>query len=269
MGIPKSVQIVVCDLSCNDQVAQQLSVIRPAVVFHLAANVTSSAPPSTIIQSNVAATLNLLNALDGNTLKQFVYCGTGSEYGAGSALSENSPLRPTNLYGATKAAGHLLAHAIRRAKNLPIISVRPFTTYGPWEPPRRLIPFLCCRALDGADIPLTRADQQRDFIYVDDVVEAIIRVVGIGGSDELEAINISSGAPVAIRKVVTEIVALAGGKASPKFGVLPSRPGTIECGDASLARRLLGWSPQISLSDGLRRTLGWITEHRSLLNQLA
>jgi nucleoside-diphosphate-sugar epimerase len=270
--IAPSLRIVECDLADADQLAAKLAAVRPAVVFHLAAGVVASAPPSEIVQSNVVGTINLLNAVNGDFLKQFIYCGTGSEYGVGSGLSESSPLRPTNMYGVTKAAGHLAAHCFRRAHHLPIISVRPFTLYGPWEPPRRLIPHVCCSALDGLDIPLTPAEQERDFLFVDDAVDAFVRMVAVAASDDMEAINVCSGIPVKVRDVVTEIVALSGGKGRPQFGALPYRgagDARAECGDGSLARRVLDWSPQTSLTDGLLRTLNWVAGHRALLKELA
>jgi nucleoside-diphosphate-sugar epimerase len=269
--IAPSLRIVECDLTDADQLAAKIAAIKPAVVFHLAARVATSGAPSEIIQANVVGTLNLLNAVNGGFLKRFVYCGTGSEYGAGSGLSESSPLRPTNMYAATKAAAHLAAHAFRRTHQLPIISVRPFTMYGPWEPPRRLIPFVCCSALDGLDIPLTLAEQERDFVFVDDAIDAFIRMVAVAATDDIEAVNVCSGVPVKVRDVVTEIVALSGGKGRPQFGALPYRTGDAraECGDGSLARRLLGWAPQTSLTDGLRQTLSWIAEHRVLMKELA
>ena len=269
--IAPSLRIVECDLTDADRMAARIAAIRPAVVFHLAARVAAGAPPSEIVQTNVVGTINLLNAVKGDFLRQFVYCGTGSEYGAGSGLSESAPLRPTNMYGATKAAGHLAAHCFRRTHDLPIVSVRPFTMYGPWEPPRRLIPFVCCSALDGLDIPLTPAEQERDFVFVDDAVDAFVRMAAVVASDEVEAVNVCSGVPVKVRDVVTEIVAQSGGKGRPQFGALPYRAGDArsECGDGSLARRVLGWSPQTSLKDGLRQTLNWMDGHRALLKELA
>lgn len=269
--IAPSLRIVECDLAEADRLAARMAAIRPAVVFHLAAGVAASAPPSDIARANLVATVNLLTAVNGDVLKRFIYCGTGSEYGAGSGLSERSPLRPTNMYGVTKAAGHLAAHAFRRTHGLPVISLRPFTMYGPWEPPRRLIPFVCCSALDGVDIPLTPAEQERDFLFIDDAVDAFVRAVAVAASDDMEAINVCSGLPVRVRDVVTEIVALSGGKATPRFGAMPYRTGDArsECGDASSARRVLDWSPQTSLTEGLRRTLAWVGEHRALLKELA
>jgi len=269
--VARSIRIVECDLADADQLAAKIAAVRPTVVFHLAARVAASGSPSEIVQTNVVGTINLLNAVNGDVLTQFVYCGTGSEYGAGSRLSESSPLRPTNMYGATKAAGHLAAHSFRRTHGLPVISVRPFTMYGPWEPPRRLIPFVCCSALDDLEILLTPAEQERDFVFVDDAVDAFVRMAAVAANDDVEAINVCSGVPVRVRDVVTEIVALSGGKGRPQFGALPYRTGDArsECGDGSLAREVLGWSPQTSLTEGLRRTLGWIAEHRTLLKELA
>src|SRR4051794_19524456 len=175
--VAPQIRFVECDLADAEQLAAKVAEIKPAVVFHLAARVAASGAPSEIVTANVVGTLNLLNAVNGDVLKRFVYCGTGSEYGAGAGLAESSPLRPTNMYGATKAAAHLAAHTFRRSHGLPVISVRPFTMCGPWGPPRRLIPFVCCSALDGLDIPLTLAEQERDFVFVDDAIDAFVRMV--------------------------------------------------------------------------------------------
>jgi UDP-glucose 4-epimerase len=269
-GIQKSIRILECDLLRADKLAAQIDVLRPAVVFHLAAGVAAGIPDATIIESNVVGTANLLRALEKQPIKNFVLVGSGFEYGAGRGLQETSPLRPVNVYGATKAAAHLLAHSFRRSRGLPVISVRPFTPYGSWEAPWRLIPFVIARCIEGGKIPLTKGEQERDFIFIDDVVDALLRAAGVVGTDELEAINICNGTPVTIRDVVQTIIELTGNKATPDFGALPYRSGElwIQSGDPARAHSTLGWTPDVLLREGLQQTVDWVERNRALLHTM-
>ena len=269
-GIQKSLRIIQCDLLDAEKLSAQIASLRPALVFHLAAGVAAGTADAKIIESNVVGTANLLGALEKQAVKNLVLVGSGFEYGAGRNLQETSPLRPVNVYGATKAAAHLLAHSFRRSRGLPVISVRPFTPYGTWEAPWRLIPFVIARGLEGGKIPLTKGEQERDFVFIDDVVDALLRAAGTVGTDELEVVNICNGTPVTIRDMVQTIIDLTGSKAIPDFGALPYRSGElwVQSGDPTLARTALGWTPQISLRQGLQRTIEWVGANRALLDTI-
>jgi nucleoside-diphosphate-sugar epimerase len=269
--LPRSVRVLECDLLATDQLTELMAQLRPVVVFHLAAGVAPSTAPMTIVQANVIGTANLLMSLLDGRLTQFVYVGSGFEYGAGAALGEMSPLRPMNLYGATKAAGHLLAHSYRRSHGLPVITVRPFTPFGPWEAAWRLVPFVIARALDGIDIPLTPGLQERDYVYVSDVVEALLRSVAIPATDDAAVFNVCSGRGVTVRSLVETILRLTGSPPIAKFGALPHRAAElmVQSGDASRAREVLGWAPKFSLADGLSETIAWVKANREKLVRLA
>jgi len=269
-GLEKKIRLVQCELEDADGLMEALRRFRFVTVFHLAAAVRPTLTNATIINANVLGTANLLAAVQDHPLKQFVLVGSGFEYGAGGGLQEQAPLRPNNIYGATKAAAHLIAHVYRRNRGLPIISMRPFTPYGPWEASWRLVPFTICRGLDQADIPLTEGRQQRDYVYVGDVAEALIRAIALPGNDDVEAINICSGRPTTIKAIVTEILRTVGGTGKAHFGALPYRDGEmwLQSGDPAQARELLGWTASTGLSDGLQQTIEWIKDNRRLVETL-
>jgi nucleoside-diphosphate-sugar epimerase len=269
-GLEKKVRLIESDLGAAEDLAEKIGVLRPIAAFHLAAAVTPGLSNQSIIDTNVTGTANLLAALQDQPLTRFVLVGSGFEYGSGGDLHEDAPLRPNNVYGATKAAAHLLAHSLRRSRALPVISVRPFTPYGPWEAPWRLVPFAICNALDGKDIRLTEGRQERDYVYVGDVVDALIRAVAVEARDDLEAINVCSGVPVTIRQMVLDIVSMTASRSTPQFGALPYREGEmwIQSGNPARAREVLAWSATTSLSDGLRKTMEWAKANRQLLESL-
>lgn len=231
------------------------------VVFHLgAAGVAPGAgtDATAVVQANVVGTLRLLQAANAVGAGRFVNCGSCFEYGAGADLAESTPPQPATEYGASKAAAGLLAHTYACSHGLPVVTLRPFTVYGPMEALRRLVPHVIRGALNGDRIELTAGDQARDFVYVEDVVDALVRAAVVseaaGGT-----FNVATGAPVTVRDVVTAILDITDSDATPHFGGLGYRPtdSLVLSGSTQRAREVLGWTAKTPLQDGLRRTVAW------------
>lgn len=216
-----------------------------------------------LLATNVQGTLRALETARELGASRFVCCGSCFEYGEGRGWSEEALPTPRAVYGATKAAAWLLAHALGRRFGLDVVSLRPFTVYGPLEAPHRLIPFSILRALDGEPLELTGGLQTRDFVYVDDVVEAfvcaLVSPAAAGGT-----FNVCTGVEHSVQEVVSMVVDLTGCASRPVFGAKPYRDAEIWTlsGDPRRAREVLGWTARTTLREGLERTIAWFRDHR-------
>ena len=260
-------RLVAWDLERSPAAPEELrALLSPStVVFHLAAGGVTGRPGEAIavIKTNVLGTHSLLELSRAANVDRFVYCGSCSEYAGGAQLTEDAPIKPKTEYGATKAAASLLVDAFHHTHNLPTVTLSPFLVYGPFEAPGRLIPTVALAALDESDIPLTPGLQERDFVFVQDVVDAFARA-GVAPGAIGRRINVCSGIGVSVHDAVMTMLRASGRRANPQFGALPLHPGEVEVltGDPERALQLLGWTASTSLEQGLLRTLEWFEAHR-------
>lgn len=261
------------DVLDKERVQAALAEWQPEVVYHLAAAGVNPAAstPAEVVRSNVLGTLNLLEACRGLAIRRFVYAGSCAEYGSGRDLSEDRLPAPTNVYGASKAAAGLLVQTYGRTYGLPAVWLRPFMIYGPLERRSRLVINTILTALSGEDVRMTGGEQERDFVYVEDVVEGFVRAADDAYPAAVgETINLSSGRGVSIREVVALILEIMGHPVKAVLGALPYREGEMwqQSGDNTRARRLLDWAPRVGLREGLERTIVWCRQNRELAERL-
>jgi nucleoside-diphosphate-sugar epimerase len=238
-------------------------------ILHLAAaGVGPHGRDLDLIETNVMGTVRLLALSRKLDLVRFVYCGSCFEYGAGSRVAESAPLRPRTAYAASKSSGWLLAEAAAAVDGLPLTTLRPFTVYGPFEAAHRLVMGSILRALAGLPLELTSGDQQRDFVYVDDAVDAVIAAAS---SDAAlgDVLNVCSGHATAVRDVAALVAEAAGGPVEVRLGALPRRTGEADIltGDPSHARAVLGYEARTPLREGLERSVEWARRHASLYRE--
>lgn len=241
----------------------------PKAVFHLAAYGVDprNHDAAQAYRTNVLGFVSLIDALDGLGVEALVNTGTCSEYRGGLArpLTESDPIEPRGVYAETKTASVRLGLMLARKQGWPIVTLRLFTFYGPQERPDRLIPHVMRAILRGEEIRMTGGKQERDFIHVDDVVDAYLRAgrtpVAAG-----EVFNIGSGRATTVRAAVERIRELAGSSAVLKLGAVPYRDNEMWhlCADIRRAKARLGWAPRIPFEKGLRQTLEW---HRAALGR--
>ena len=236
------------------------------VVYHLAAGgLRGPADVPALIDANIAGTWNAVQLASQSGARRFIYCGSSSEYGTAFQAKETAPIQPNGYYAASKSAGWTLAECHGRLTGLETVCLRLYLVYGPFEDRQRLIPTTILASLDGAEIPLTGGEQTRDFIHVDDAVDAFVTAAAAEGVTG-EVFNICTGVETSVRTLVEEIVDLCGGTARPQFGAMPYRP-TEEwrmAGDPGKARTVLNWQPGRSLRSGLEATVTWMKAHRQL-----
>jgi nucleoside-diphosphate-sugar epimerase len=234
-----------------------------STIYHLAASgLRPGDEPADVAASNLLLTQRLLEHAGATRAERFVQCGSCFEYGPGERFREDAPLRPISPYAASKAAASLLALGYGSATGLPVVLVRPFTVYGPYEAGYRLVPSAINAALDGGPIELTSGRQRRDFVYVDDVVEGILRA---GAADVAgDTFNLCTGTSTSVLGLANTVSEACGG-VDVKAGVLPDRRVEFSAisGDPDHARNVLGWSAKTPLRLGIERTVTWFRAHRN------
>jgi nucleoside-diphosphate-sugar epimerase len=250
------------DVTDATSVRAAVDTAQADTVFHLASTAFHAPlPAEEHFRVIVGGTLNVLEALKDSPVRRIVVAGSAAEYGSGSTLREDHPLNPSTILGAAKASASVLVQTFSRLYGIPSTILRLFTPYGPWESPKRLIPHTILSALKGHDVSMTAGYQQRDFIYVDDVVDALMLAANPAVTSGA-AFNIGAGTGIAVRTVVEQILGMLGNPVKALFGAVPTRSDEIMemSADTMLARHELGWEPKTPLSDGLRRSIDWIKE---------
>jgi nucleoside-diphosphate-sugar epimerase len=252
------------DLRDESSVRATVMEVRPQVIFHLAAH--GAYPTQTdadgIIRTNFLGTWNLLRASAAVDYEVFVNTGSSSEYGFKDfAMRESDLLEPNSYYSVAKCAQTLLCQHFAQVEKRPITTLRLFSAYGPFEEPSRLIPTLIQRCLDGQPLKLVSRDTARDFIYVEDVVDAYLSLEKLAQLSG-EIINIGTGVQSTVGDVVDAVLKHTGAQVECQWGAMPSRvwDAKIWVSDCTKSKRLLGWRPQTTLSDGLARTVAWTRE---------
>lgn len=247
--------------------------VRPTIIYHLAAH--GAYPTQTdagrIMTVNVMGTLHLLKALEKVEYKLFVNTGSSSEYGfKDKPMRETDVLVPNSFYAAAKAAQTLLCQytalrqtqggAASQKKN--IVTLRLFAVYGPYEEPARLVPTIIRSCLQGKDLTMVRPQIARDFIFVDDVVDAYLNAEALmkhGG----EIFNIGAGVEVTLKQITGALLNLTGALVRVHWGAMPDRiwDSPTWVGDVGKAKALLGFTARTPLEQGLEKTITWVRQH--------
>lgn len=255
------------DLTNAAAVSDAVAAIRPRTIYHLAAYGGYSVQQELgrILAVNLEGTIRLIEACAREGFDAFVQAGSSSEYGAKpQPMREEDRLDPNSPYAIAKAAATHYGRHVAVTRSLPIVTLRLFSVYGPWEDPSRFIPTLITHLLEGTLPPLVSPTTARDFVYVDDVVEAFLRAAGRTDCSG-EVFNVGTGAQRTIREVVETACALHPVPATPQWGTMPPRRWDTSTwvADPSKAERRLHWTPAYDLRAGLARTLAWFQQHRA------
>ena len=263
--IAKRLRILEADLTDERRLKAALKRSDHQIIFHLAADTNHSRLQKLIkktFEKNVVGSLNVLNFFLDRPIKVFVNVGTCEEYGDNSApFHEDMREKPVSPYSASKVAITHYCQMLYKIYDFPAVTLRPFLTYGPYQEGDFLIPYSIKRCLRSLPIKTTKGEQTREFHYVTDIVEGILRAASskkaIG-----EIIDLGTGKEYVIREVLQKIRTLTDCKSKWKRDV-PYRPGEVMrfyCrGDK--ARKLLGWKPKVTLTEGIKRTIAWQEKH--------
>ena len=262
----RSVEVIMGDLQDEDALEKAAS--GTALVFHLGALISipySYQHPVEVVRANILGTLAVLQACRKAGCR-LIHTSTSEVYGSALRvpIDEQHPLQGQSPYSASKIGADKLVESYYRAFGVPAVTIRPFNTYGPGQSARAVIPTIITQALQAEEIHLGNLEARRDFTYLDDTVAAFIKAAETPGI-EGETFNLGSGSEVSIRELTEEILALTGSQARVVVDEERLRPVKSEVlrllADNSKAQRVLGWSPQVSLREGLTQTIAWVRAH--------
>ncbi len=268
--ILKKVNIVGVDITEGEKLKKELNKIKPDIVFHLAAY---GAYPSQnklgqAVKSNIVGTTNLLLALENVNYTLFVNTGSSSEYGyKNQPMKESDQLEPASYYAASKASATHICTAHGILNNRPIITLRLFSIYGPYEEPGRFVPTAVLSAIRGKDIEVV-GGPKRDFVYVEDVVDAYLACLKLNIFNQ-RILNICSGTQTSIEDTAKMIVKLAKSKSKVRLGKYKPRPWDTNywVGDGKLTKKVLKWVPRNTLSKGLIESIKWFKSNSYLYDE--
>jgi NAD dependent epimerase/dehydratase len=250
----------------------QRTVEGQEIVLHLAALIGipySYVAPRSYVRTNIEGTLNVLEAVRGHKIQRLVHTSTSEVYGTAlrTPIDEDHPLQGQSPYSASKIAADKLAESYHRSFNTPVVTLRPFNTFGPRQTARAFIPTIIAQALAGDTVRLGALKPRRDMTCVTDTVDGFIRAATAPGI-EGETINLGTGEMFSVQEFAENILTLMGSKARIEVDPTRARPDNSEVmalvSDNGKAKRLLEWRPRESLDDGIRETIDFIARHRHL-----
>lgn len=267
--VRNAVEVVTGDI--QDPFLVDKAVEGSEVVFHLSSLIAipySYVAPQAYVATNVQGAVNVLEASRRHGVERIVHTSTSECYGTAKyvPIDEKHPLQGQSPYSASKIGADMIAESYWRSFELPVAVIRPFNTYGPRQSARAVIPTIISQALSGGVVHLGSLTPTRDLNFVDDTVEAFIRVGQTPGAVG-EIINIGSGREISIRDLAQLILDLMDSDARIECEEQRLRPGKSEverllC-DNDKARRILGWETTVTLEEGLRRTIDWIQDNQA------
>jgi NAD dependent epimerase/dehydratase len=242
-------------------------------VFHLAALIAipySYVAPDSYVDTNIKGTLNMCQAARDAGVGRLLVTSTSEVYGTAQyvPIDEKHPRQPQSPYSATKIGADALAKSFYNAFDLPVVIARPFNTYGPRQSARAIIPTIISQIANGArEIKVGDLTPTRDFNYVTDTCRGFLALAEADGI-EGEEINIATNTEVSMAETLRLIAELM--DADVKWVTDPERlrPSKSEVfrlhGSNEKIRRLTGWRPEMSLRDGLKKTIDWFTDGDNL-----
>jgi UDP-glucose 4-epimerase len=268
-AIRDSVRLHEVELADRDGVARVVADVRPRWIFHLAAHgaYASQRDVDEIVATNVLGTVALVEACCRTGFDAFVHTGSSSEYGfKDHAPAEAEWLDPNSHYAVTKASATLYCRYTARSRDLPLTTLRLYSAYGPWEEPTRLMPTLVVRGLAGTLPPLVNPDIARDYVYVDDVVDACLLAATTPTRERGGVYNVGTGVQTSLRHVVDVARHALGLTVEPAWGSMPDRrwDTSVWVADSRALRTDFGWSPRYALGDGFARLVAWLRDDVTL-----
>ncbi len=272
--IRHQVELVEVDLGDSERLDDLVRALRPEWVFHLAAH--GAYPHQTdwrrMVAANIVGTVALVEACLRSGVEAFVNTGSSSEYGfQDHAPAETEPLEPNSAYAVTKASATMFCRHLAVSRQVHLPTLRLYSVYGPYEEPSRLMPSLIVHGLRGELPPLADPDIARDYIYIDDVLDAYCLAAARPGPERGPVYNVGTGRQISLREVVEAARAALNVKAEPRWGSMPRRAWdtSVWVADNGKLRRDLGWQPRFTLTQGLSAMAQWFRDQPHWLERYA
>jgi dolichol-phosphate mannosyltransferase len=257
--------VIHCDILSNTSIQDVFSRIKPKTIFNLAAYGAYSKQKNVTLtyETNVLGTVNILENCTPDMV--YIHAGSSSEYGFNcTAPKESDPVEPNSHYAVSKVSAAYTLEYYARLHQLKTLNLRLYSIYGGWEEPDRLIPRLVEEARSGKFPPLVSPDISRDFVYVDDCVDAFVQAaLRVTPAISGRSYNIATGQKTTMRELADVTRQTFGMTQEPVWGSMANRNWDLAdwYGDPTAAQTDLGWLATTSLSDGLRKTADWQVAH--------
>lgn len=260
-------EVVAGDITDGDSVRGMVR--EREVVFHLAALIAipySYQAPALYVRTNVQGTMNVLQAAREFGTRRVVHTSTSEVYGTAQRvpIDEDHPLQGQSPYSASKIGADKMAESYYCSFDLPVVTVRPFNTFGPRQSARAVIPAIITQCLSGETVRLGSLNPTRDMNYVSNTVDGFVRAAEVPEAIG-RTLNLGSGREISIGDLAGMIASRTGREARIEQQAERLRPEKSEVNrllaDHALATELLGWRPKVSLEAGLDTTIEWMREH--------
>ncbi len=270
-AIREDVNLHEVSLEDGQTLASRVEKIRPDWIFHLATHGAYSYQTDLqrMVQTNVIGTINLVEACLKTGFETFVNTGSSSEYGFKEhAPSETEWLEPNSHYAVTKASSTLFCRYTAQSRKVNLPTLRLYSVFGPYEEPTRLVPTLILRGLGGGLPTLVNSDIARDYVYVEDAIEAYLLAATQQNQKSGAIYNVGTGIQTSLSEIVDIARRLMGITEEPRWGSMPDRvwDAMVWVADIRKIRETLGWQPKHTLEQGFRSMLKWFLDNPSLTN---
>lgn len=268
--IVSNMMVYEVDLVDRKLLEKTVKKINPQVIFHLANAPIYHGSPSSIIDYvdvNLMGTINLIDACREVDYQCFVNTGSSAEYGAKvKPMKEDDFCQPLSLYAITKLAATNYTSFSGKIEEKPIITFRLFSPFGAYDDPKRLVTEAIYNALENKPIFLSAPHLVRDYIYIDDVIDAYIAAISKAEKYPGEIFNIGSGRQTSIEEVVKAVIKLSDSKSIIKWGTLKPRvfESKVWQADISNIKKCLLWKPIYSFEEGLEETINWFSVNKHI-----
>ncbi|MDT4969351.1 MAG: hypothetical protein QOJ64_4088 [Acidobacteriota bacterium] len=269
-AVRRDIEVLAGDIVDRDSVRRAMKEVE--IVFHLAALIAipySYDAPLSYVRTNVEGTLNVLQVARDVEVERVVHTSTSEVYGTARVvpINESHPLQGQSPYSASKIGADKVAEAFHLSFGVPVVTVRPFNTYGPRQSARAVVPTIITQCLTGKRVRLGSLHPTRDLNYVTDTVQGFLRAASVPEAIG-RTINLGSGREISIGDLAETIARLVNQDVKVERDEQRIRPDGSEVerllADNTLAQTVLGWKPVVNLEEGLAQTIDWMREHLEL-----
>lgn len=234
--------------------------IKPQIIIHCAnVNIYGGieADPKTTMDINFLGTVNLIAALEMTNYELFINTGSSSEYGRASRpMKESDICFPESVYGISKLAATLYCRAYSINNKKPIVTLRLFSPFGPNDHPARLINYLITNATNNRSIKIANPKGLRDFIYIDDVIEAYLSCINNNKKIAGEIINIGIGKQTSVEDMTKFVLSYTKSKSKILYGgPKHNYESSVWIADIKKAKKIIRWEPKISVKEGIKKLI--------------
>jgi UDP-glucose 4-epimerase len=268
--VADDLQVHEADVEDRGKIRLLVADIRPEWVFHLAAYgaYPTQSDADRMVSTNLGGCFAMLDACIEAGVAAFVQTGSSSEYGyLDHPACEDELIQPNSAYAVTKAAATHYCQFRARQSGVHAVTARLYSIYGPYEETSRLIPVLVVHALHGRLPRLVSPRIGRDFVYVDDAVEALLSIAEASHVPRGSVYNVSSGVQSTLASVVGDVRLLMNVASEPQWSSMPERSWDTETwlGSPAAIARDIHWKARTSFRSGLERTMSWLRDNPAYL----